>query len=340
MGDPRLAGADAGVRTGVRIWNGPRPMTPDGLPVIGRLPGYRNLIVASGHAMLGVTLAPATGEAVAELITTGHAPDVITPFDPHASGERGTPTAPTMATKRSLAFACLRQDLERQRHLRTGQGHHGDRPASSRRADLERHPLSDGTSHCVGNRSDSAFRPGYRRLGRSPSQAASDDRGRHWPGSAVAPGAGGGMARRAAHRALAGHRVSGRHALCFLRDCLASYLPVILSTEDLTEGNARLHTGWAIAEIGGPGLAGWLTQLFAAPIAILVDGVSYIASAALLVGIRVSEPPPSGSLQGSQPSFRRKLEEGLRVVVGNPILRATAARLVSGISSMERASPS
>ena len=67
---------------GVRIWNGPRPMTPDGLPVIGWLPGYRNLIVASGHAMLGVTLAPATGEAVAELITTGRAPDVIAPFDP------------------------------------------------------------------------------------------------------------------------------------------------------------------------------------------------------------------------------------------------------------------
>jgi D-amino-acid dehydrogenase len=57
-------------------------MTPDGLPVIGRVPGYRNLLVASGHAMLGVTLAPATGEAVAELIATGHEPDVIAPFDP------------------------------------------------------------------------------------------------------------------------------------------------------------------------------------------------------------------------------------------------------------------
>ena len=44
--------------------------------------GYRNLVVASGHAMLGVTLAPATGEAVAELITTGCAPDAIAPFDP------------------------------------------------------------------------------------------------------------------------------------------------------------------------------------------------------------------------------------------------------------------
>jgi MFS family permease len=104
-----------------------------------------------------------------------------------------------------------------------------------------------------------------------------------------------------------------------------SYLPVILSTEDLTAGNARLHTGWGIAEVGGPGLAGWLTQLFSAPIAILVDGVSYIASAALLVGIRVAEPSSTGSRQGFEPNFRRELGEGLRVVVGNPILRATAA---------------
>ena len=67
---------------GARVWTGPRPMTPDGLPVIGLLPGYRNLAVASGHAMLGLTLAPATGEAVAELIASGHAPEIIAPFAP------------------------------------------------------------------------------------------------------------------------------------------------------------------------------------------------------------------------------------------------------------------
>ena len=67
---------------GVTVWTGPRPMTPDGLPLIGWLPRYRNLAVASGHAMLGVTLAPATGEAVAELVTTGRAPEVIAPFSP------------------------------------------------------------------------------------------------------------------------------------------------------------------------------------------------------------------------------------------------------------------
>ncbi|MBA3450984.1 MAG: FAD-dependent oxidoreductase [Chloroflexia bacterium] len=71
---------------GVRVWSGPRPMTPDGLPVIGWLPGYRHLAVASGHAMLGVTLAPATGEAVAELIATGSAPEIIAPFDPARFG--------------------------------------------------------------------------------------------------------------------------------------------------------------------------------------------------------------------------------------------------------------
>jgi D-amino-acid dehydrogenase len=67
---------------GVKVWTGPRPMTPDGLPVIGWLPGYRNLAVASGHAMLGISLAPVTGEAVADLVTSGRAPDVIAPFDP------------------------------------------------------------------------------------------------------------------------------------------------------------------------------------------------------------------------------------------------------------------
>ena len=67
---------------GAKVWTGMRPMTPDGLPVIGWAPGYRNIAVASGHAMLGVTLAPATGEAVADLLTTGELPELARPFDP------------------------------------------------------------------------------------------------------------------------------------------------------------------------------------------------------------------------------------------------------------------
>ncbi|MEU3051102.1 FAD-dependent oxidoreductase [Streptomyces sp. NPDC006984] len=48
-----------------RGWTGLRPMTPDGLPVIGPLPGRENVLVASGHSMLGVTLAPVTAEIIA-----------------------------------------------------------------------------------------------------------------------------------------------------------------------------------------------------------------------------------------------------------------------------------
>jgi D-amino-acid dehydrogenase len=50
-------------------WWGWRPMTPDGLPLIGRLPAFDNVYLAAGHCMLGVSMAPATGKLVAELMT-------------------------------------------------------------------------------------------------------------------------------------------------------------------------------------------------------------------------------------------------------------------------------
>ena len=80
-----LKGWPTGTETAT-VGSGLRPITPDGLPVIGWLPGFRNLAVASGHAMLGVTLAASTGEAVADLVTTGRAPDVIAPFSPARFG--------------------------------------------------------------------------------------------------------------------------------------------------------------------------------------------------------------------------------------------------------------
>jgi D-amino-acid dehydrogenase len=53
---------------GVQPWFGYRPMSPDGLPYIGRFSRWANLTAACGHAMLGVTLAPATGKLVSEVI--------------------------------------------------------------------------------------------------------------------------------------------------------------------------------------------------------------------------------------------------------------------------------
>jgi D-amino-acid dehydrogenase len=52
----------------VEEWTGLRPMTYDDLPVIGLAPRFRNLVLATGHGMLGITTAPATGKLVAEMI--------------------------------------------------------------------------------------------------------------------------------------------------------------------------------------------------------------------------------------------------------------------------------
>lgn len=76
----RLAVIEASARTGLAMTPGfpptgssfgHRPITPDGLPVIGRLSRWPSVHVATGHSMLGVTLAPATGDAIARLIAGG-----------------------------------------------------------------------------------------------------------------------------------------------------------------------------------------------------------------------------------------------------------------------------
>jgi len=60
-----------------------RPVTEDGLPLIGKLPGLAGTYVATGHSVWGILNAPATGEALAELIGDGEARSVdLAPFDP------------------------------------------------------------------------------------------------------------------------------------------------------------------------------------------------------------------------------------------------------------------
>jgi D-amino-acid dehydrogenase len=66
-------------------WAGFRPATPDSLPLLGPLPGADGLYVATGHGMLGVTLAPATGIAVAALVR-GERPEWLRPFAPDRFG--------------------------------------------------------------------------------------------------------------------------------------------------------------------------------------------------------------------------------------------------------------
>jgi D-amino-acid dehydrogenase len=68
--------------TALLEWAGLRPMTADGLPVIGRSPALQNVFVATGHGMLGVTLAPATAALLTPLVLEGRAAPELAPFDP------------------------------------------------------------------------------------------------------------------------------------------------------------------------------------------------------------------------------------------------------------------
>lgn len=57
-----------------KIWEGLRPVTPDGVPLIGRTKQFSNLMVAAGHAMMGASLGPITGKIISEL-ASGKTPD-------------------------------------------------------------------------------------------------------------------------------------------------------------------------------------------------------------------------------------------------------------------------
>ncbi len=59
----------------VKPWSGLRPVSPDGLPYVGRTSRWENLTIATGHAMMGLSLAPATGEIVANILT-GQQPNI------------------------------------------------------------------------------------------------------------------------------------------------------------------------------------------------------------------------------------------------------------------------
>ena len=70
-------------------WAGYRPCTPDGMPMIGEVPWAKGLVVATGHAMMGMTLGPITGRLVSEVVCDGE-PSIQTPLlDPVRFGRVG-----------------------------------------------------------------------------------------------------------------------------------------------------------------------------------------------------------------------------------------------------------
>ncbi|CAM5226904.1 MFS transporter [Streptomyces spiroverticillatus] len=101
-----------------------------------------------------------------------------------------------------------------------------------------------------------------------------------------------------------------------------SYLPQLLDRERLVAGNGALETVRSSAQVAGPGLGGGLVQLVGAHLAIVADAIGYAVSALFLMAIRKPEAKPE-PVPGA--SVRKDVAEGLRFVIGNPLLRVIAA---------------
>ena len=104
-----------------------------------------------------------------------------------------------------------------------------------------------------------------------------------------------------------------------------SYLPSLVSREQLIEGNSKLEISRSAAQLAGPGLGGGLVELLTAPIAVLVDAISFLASAIFLFRIRKEEVVQTRAERQAGPGMKAEVAEGLRYVLGNRYLRWIAA---------------
>ena len=109
---------------------------------------------------------------------------------------------------------------------------------------------------------------------------------------------------------------------CFFDAAYGAFLPSVVDQQLLIEGNSKLEMSNLLANLAGPGLAGWLIQLVTAPLAIFVDAFSFLVSTFALWTIRVQETP---STSDESTSFWRDLGEGLSVLLKNSTLRSIAA---------------
>jgi D-amino-acid dehydrogenase len=82
---PKLASGPA-----TKVWAGLRPCTPDGMPMVGWLDPSNKVALATGHAMLGLTLAPVTGQLVSDLLA-GQTSDDLRVLSPQRFTHRRRP---------------------------------------------------------------------------------------------------------------------------------------------------------------------------------------------------------------------------------------------------------
>lgn len=102
-----------------------------------------------------------------------------------------------------------------------------------------------------------------------------------------------------------------------------AYLPTLVTRDELVEGNSKLEASGAAIEVASFGLGGWLVQALTAPIAVLIDAVSFVVSAVCLAAIRQPEPATRESSDGQTTWLA--IRKGLQLVLHDPVLRALAA---------------
>lgn len=101
----------------------------------------------------------------------------------------------------------------------------------------------------------------------------------------------------------------------------ASYLPVIVPEDQLADANAKIEVSRSASQLAGPSAGGALVQFLTAPVAILLDALSYLASFVLLLFIKGRDiATPAEDRQG----LNREIAEGLRFVVSHPLIRPLA----------------
>jgi MFS family permease len=119
-----------------------------------------------------------------------------------------------------------------------------------------------------------------------------------------------------------------------------SYLPSLIGRDQLVDGNSKLTLSYSGAQLVGPGVGGVLVQALTAPIAIVVDAVSFLGSAVLVGSIKRPEARPEW-VTDDRPSLRQEIMEGLRYVFGDaylrPIVLSTAVANLFGIFGMVQA---
>ncbi|MFN0251647.1 MAG: MFS transporter [Kofleriaceae bacterium] len=126
------------------------------------------------------------------------------------------------------------------------------------------------------------------------------------------------------HLMIVGAIVGAASALFAITD--NAYLPALIGKEHLAEGNAKIETTEAIAEITGPASAGALIAALGAPLAVAIDAATYVWSAVMLGRIRTRVQPADESAPSVSMSLRGgDLEVGMRAVFGHSIVRPIVA---------------